>query len=69
MIVYQTKYVCALFQLSLKRRGSKDLPKSEKKTQQTPTEVCGNKISTSISNTSKSISGHSSQIHSCKKFF
>nr|KAF6462310.1 hypothetical protein HJG59_011344 [Molossus molossus] len=32
-------------ELSLKRRGSKDLPKSEKKTQQTPTEVCGNKIS------------------------
>jgi hypothetical protein len=37
----------------LKRRGSKDLPKSEKKAQQTPTEVCGNKISASTSSTSK----------------
>lgn len=50
MIIYQTKYIHDLFQLSLKRRGSKDLPKSEKKTQQTPTEVCGNKISTNTSN-------------------
>lgn len=39
IIVYQTKYIHDLFQLSLKRRGSKDLPKSEKKAQQTPTEV------------------------------
>lgn len=55
MIVYQTNYVHALFQLSLKRRGSKDLPKSEKKTQQTPTEVCGKKISTSTSDSSQCI--------------
>ncbi|XP_016060482.1 PREDICTED: protein SOGA3 isoform X1 [Miniopterus natalensis] len=55
---------CALFaaappvprgtaQLSLKRRGSKDLPKSEKKAQQTPTEVCRNKTSTGTSSTHK----------------
>ncbi|XP_016060483.1 PREDICTED: protein SOGA3 isoform X2 [Miniopterus natalensis] len=40
-------------ELSLKRRGSKDLPKSEKKAQQTPTEVCRNKTSTGTSSTHK----------------
>lgn len=41
---YSVKYAMPLtlflFQQSLKRRGSKDLQKSEKKSQQTPTEVC-----------------------------
>lgn len=45
LVKYSVHLILLFLQQSLKRRGSKDLPKSEKKSQQTPTEVCCNNSS------------------------